>query len=542
MIQIVGKNLSQRGLRCWRRTIATLGTVLPVLMLMGSPTAHAQSGAWPMFGQNASNTASNNTATLKNAARLATKWTFTTGGEVSARPSVVDNVVYVPDWGGNLWALDAKKGTAIWSHQFSDYGLPANTNSRTSPAVSNGVIYVGTQEGAWLLAINAKTGNLIWKTQLETPANDPFAIVTASPVVVQGVIYTGVASLEEGVAANPAYPCCKARGSVLAIDAKSGQILWRTYTVPTGYTGGGVWGGNLAVDATRGSVFVGTGNNYSHPTDPAYLACIAGGGTAVECTSPANHVDAVLALNTTTGAIKWAHRAVNWNQQYVGVVNGTDDWNVACLVGFAPGQGNCPTSAGPDYDFASAPNLITYTTASGSQKTILGAGQKSGIYYAFDPDTGALLWQTQVGPGSALGGMEWGAAFDGKRIYVSIANLYGIPTNVGGAGSWAALDPETGQILWQVGDPNGAITLGPVTATNGAIFVSSMAGSATAPTMLALDPASGQTLWTFAAGSSVNAGPAVVDGVVYWGSGYAHLGIPGFTTNNKFYAFSVDGK
>ena len=542
MIQIAGKNLSQHGLRCWRRTIAALGTVLPVLMLMGLPTAHAQSGAWPMFGQNAANTASNNTATLKNAARLAKKWTFTTGGEVSARPSVVDNVVYVPDWGGNLWALDAKKGTAIWGHKFSDYGLPANTNSRASPAVSDGVIYVGTQEGAWLLAINAKTGNLIWKTQLETPANDPFAIVTASPVVVQGVIYTGVASLEEGVAANLAYPCCKARGSVVAVDAKSGQILWQTYTVPAGYTGGGVWGGNLAVDAARGSVFVGTGNNYSHPTDPAYVACIAAGGTAAACSSPANHVDSVLALNTKTGAVKWAYRAVNWNQQYLGVVNGNDDWNVACLVGFAPGQGNCPTAAGPDYDFASAPNLITYTTATQGQTTILGAGQKSGIYYAFDPDTGALLWQTQVGPGSPLGGMEWGSAFDGKRIYVSIANLYGIPTNVGGAGSWAALDPATGQILWQVGDPNGAISVGPVTAANGAIFVSSMAGSPTAPTMLALDPATGQTLWTFAAGSSVNAGPAVVDGVVYWGSGYAHLGIPGFTTNNKVYAFSVDGK
>jgi len=138
--------------------------------------------------------------------------------------------------------------------------------------------------------------------------------------------------------------------------------------------------------------------------------------------------------------------------------------------------------------------------------------------------------------------MEWGSAFDGKRIYVSIANLYGIPTNVGGAGSWAALDPATGQILWQVGDPNGAISIGAVTAANGTVLVSSMAGSATAPTMLALDAATGQTRWTFAAGSSVNAGAAVVDGVVYWGSGYAHLGIPGFTTNNKFYAFSVDGK
>jgi polyvinyl alcohol dehydrogenase (cytochrome) len=540
MIQIAGTNLSQHGLRCWRRTITTLGTIVSVLMLTGSPTAHAQSGAWPMFGQNASNTASTNTPALKNVERLAQKWAFTTGGEVSARPAVVDNVVYVPDWGGNLWAIDSKKGKAIWSHKFSDYGLPANTNSRTSPAVSDGVVYVGTQEGAWLLAIDAKSGNLIWKTQLESAANDPFAIVTASPVVVQGVIFTGVASLEEGVAANPGYACCKARGSVLAVNADNGQILWRTYIIPTGYSGGGVWGGNLAVDTTRGSVFVGTGNNYAHPTDPAYLACVAGGGTAAACTSPANHVDSILALNTKTGAIKWAYKAVNWNQPFV--ANGTDDWNVACLVGFQPGQGNCPTAAGPDYDFASAPNLITYTTANGSQKTILGAGQKSGIYYAFDPDTGALLWQTQVGPGSALGGMEWGSASDGKRIYVSIANLYGIPTSVGGAGSWAALDPATGQILWQVGDPNGAISIGAVTVANGTVLVSSMAGSATAPTMLALDAATGQTRWTFAAGSSVNAGAAVVDGVVYWGSGYAHLGIPGFTTNNKFYAFSVDGK
>ncbi len=539
MIQIAGNNLSLCALRCWRKAITTFGAVLSVLLVTGSPPANAQ-GEWPMFGQNLANTASANSTALKNVDRLAVKWIFTTGGEVSARPAVVDGVVYVPDWGGNLWALDAQKGKTIWGHKLSDYGLPAKTNSRTTPAVSGGVIYVGTQDGAWLLAIDAQSGNLIWKTQLESPANDPFAIVSASPVVVQGVIYTGVASLEEGVAANPAYLCCKARGSVLALNAKTGQILWRTYTVPTGYSGGGVWGSGFAVDTKRGSVFVGTGNNYAHPTDPAYLACVAAGGTAAACTSPANHVDAVLALDMKTGAIKWAYRAVNWNQAFI--ANGTDDWNVACLVGFAPGAGNCPTSAGPDYDFASAPNLITYATASGSKKTILGAGQKSGIYYAFDPDTGALLWQTQVGPGSALGGMEWGSAFDGKRIYVSIANLYGIPTNVGGAGSWAALDPATGQILWQVGDPNGAISVGPVTVASGTVFVSSMAGGATAPTMLALDAASGQTLWTYAAGSSVNAGPAVVDGVVYWGSGYAHLGIPGHTTNNKFFAFSVDGR
>jgi polyvinyl alcohol dehydrogenase (cytochrome) len=213
---------------------------------------------------------------------------------------------------------------------------------------------------------------------------------------------------------------------------------------------------------------------------------------------------------------------------------------VACIVPINPG--NCPSNAGPDYDFASAPNLVTFQGRHGHRTTILGAGQKSGIYYALDPDDGSELWHTQVGPGSSLGGMEWGSATDGKRIYVSIANLYGIPTANGGAGSWSALDPETGAILWQVGDPNGAIDIGPLAVVGDVVFASSMAGSATAPTMLALNAENGQTLWTFAPGSSVNAGAAIADGVVYWGSGYAHLGIPGFTGNNKFFAFSRNGK
>jgi polyvinyl alcohol dehydrogenase (cytochrome) len=252
--------------------------------------------------------------------------------------------------------------------------------------------------------------------------------------------------------------------------------------------------------------------------------------------SPANYVDAILALNLKTGAIKWATRHLTWNDP--GAIDGSDDWNVSCFV---PPFSNCPSNPGPDYDFSSAPNLITYQTMSGP-KTILGAGQKSGIYFAMNPDTGQTLWQTKVGPGSSLGGMEWGSASDGKRIYVSIANFYGIPTPFGIGGSWAALDPATGAILWQVGDPTEAIALGPVTVADGVVYVSSMAGGATDPTMMALKAATGQRLWSFAAGSSVNAGASVVDGVVYWGSGYAHLQIPGQTANNKFFAFSKGGK
>jgi polyvinyl alcohol dehydrogenase (cytochrome) len=137
--------------------------------------------------------------------------------------------------------------------------------------------------------------------------------------------------------------------------------------------------------------------------------------------------------------------------------------------------------------------------------------------------------------------MEWGSASDGQRIYVAIGNLYGIPYGGGSAGSFSALNPATGAIEWQVPDPNGAVDLGPLTAANGVVYGESMEGTATAPTLFALDASTGNTLWNFVAGSSVISGATVVNNSVYWGSGYAHLGIPGYTGNNKFYAFSVNG-
>jgi polyvinyl alcohol dehydrogenase (cytochrome) len=278
-----------------------------------------------------------------------------------------------------------------------------------------------------------------------------------------------------------------------------------------------VWGSNPVVDSKSNTIYVGTGNNYSTPSDQAYLTCISGGGTAATCSSPNNHVDSILALNMSTGALKWATKLVKWNQVLSqGVKNGSDDSNDASTVPPAySGNANCPYDAGPDYDFASAPNLITYTATNGKQITILGAGQKSGIYYALNPATGAIFWQTQVGPGSALGGMEWGSASDGKRIYVSISNFYGIPSAVGSAGSWSALDPATGKILWQTADPNGSIALGPLAVYNGLVFAPSMRGSHTAKTMLALNAATGAVLWGFPPGSSVNAGATIVNDTVY---------------------------
>jgi polyvinyl alcohol dehydrogenase (cytochrome) len=345
------------------------------------------------------------------------------------------------------------------------------------------------------------------------------------------------------------------RGSVVALDANTGAIKWKTYMVPDnggiigGYSGGGIWDSTPVVDTKRNSLYVGTGNNYSVPV--AVEQCYALNNANPNCTDPQDYFDSVVALDLDTGKVKWARRAMSY-----------DAWNVSCIetitppsftVGPGPGP-NCPFPAGPDYDFGGAgPNLF-----SSGGKDIVGIGEKSGIYWALNADDGSVVWNTQVGPGSALGGIEWGTATDGNRIYAPIANSYGVPyalqpsgTLVNG-GSWAALDPATGNILWQTATPGacsgsipnvaqGCMGLGPASVAKGVVFAGSMDLNPASPTMFALDAATGAVLWSFVAGSSVIAGPAIVRNSIYWGSGYRRFG-PGLgTPNNKLFAFSIGG-
>lgn len=484
---------------------------------------------WPMFGQNLSNMAAASGESVlspSTAGKLRPKWVATTGGDVSARAAIVDGKVYFPDWGGNVWALDAATGKAVWRHQLSDYGFPAGTVSRDTPAVVGGTAYFGTQTGAALVAVDAASGALKWKTSLD---DHPTAVITGSPAVTGGIVLIGVSSTEESAAAGAGYQCCSFHGSLVAVSAKTGKILWRAQMAPDGYSGAAVWGSNPVVDARRGLVFIGTGDNYSKPVAPDYLACIRAGGKQATCMAPENHVDSVVALDLGTGAVKWARR-----------LRDSDDWNVACFFG-KPGTGNCPKGAGPDYDFGAGPNEFTIRPAGApSPRTVIGAGQKSGIYSVFDADTGELVWSRLVGPGSYLGGIEWGTATDGKRIYVALSNFDRKPYRSGSAGSFSALDPATGAVLWQTPDPNDAVDLAPTAVANGVVFAGSM-GSQTQPTMLALDAATGTVLWKFTAGGAVVAGAAIADGVVYWGSGYGHFGAA-YAGRNKFFAFSIGGK
>jgi outer membrane protein assembly factor BamB len=137
---------SKESSRGWpiRDRMVRWGIVIGLGIASGAFLFGADDGSkdWPMFGGSVSNDASGRSEgiTAGNVSKLHTKWTFATGGDVTARAAVVDGVAYFPDWGGNIWAVDANTGAKIWGHQLSEYGLTPGTLSRTSPAVVNGMV------------------------------------------------------------------------------------------------------------------------------------------------------------------------------------------------------------------------------------------------------------------------------------------------------------------------------------------------------------------------------------------------------------------
>jgi polyvinyl alcohol dehydrogenase (cytochrome) len=514
----------------WSLPMMVLTTVLLSASALSaqSRSPEGQSGQWRIAGQNLNNTwnqSAEHSINRANVGGLSPKWVFTTAGDVSATPTVDGDAVYFPDWGGSLYAVEKDSGRLIWSRKISDYDGVDGAISRVSPASDGDQLIIGdtlsskqTHNGADVISVDRQTGKIRWMTQVDS---HPAAIITGSPVVFDGVVYIGVSSNEETLALDPAYPCCSFRGSIVALNAKTGDMLWKTFDMPEnggrtdGYSGGAVWQ-PPAIDPKRGTLFIGTGNNYTTP--PEVEACQNATPTA-DCAAADDFFDTALALDLKTGHIKWAKR-----------LQGLDTWTVACLTPTGP-KANCPVPSSPDFDLGgSGPNLLG---------NIVGFGQKSGIYWALNPDNGNIVWSTPVGPGSSLGGIEWGTATDGKRIYVAIGNRNNLPYTLVPSGqqitwgSWGALDVATGNILWQTADPTaGTIDTGSVSVANGVMYAGSYSGQ-----MYALDTKTGKILWNFASGGSVIDGPSIVDGVLYWGSGYRNIR-PGIG-NNKVYAFTL---
>ncbi len=503
---------------------AAIGLVFAAASLLGLTALSraadsAPTSDWPSFGRDLHNTrdaSDEHALDSADVANLQPIWTVTTDGNVSATPAVVEGIVYVPDFGGSLWAIDAKTGAVVWKSSIGDATGVKGNLSRTTPAYWGGSLILGegaqtvsVLDGASVLAIDAKTGRAIWRTKVES---DPVAIITSAAVVDDGVVYVGTSSKAEALNKPTTF-----RGSVVALSAGDGKILWQTYMTTEGYTGASVSGSMPVVDRDRGLLYVATGNNSSVPDG----VCRAPGAIGCSPSAPDNHVDSIVALDLKTGRIAWAR----------GTRTGGE-----VSTNFDPVDG-------PDYDFAQGPMLFTVESG-GRTSQLLGVGQKSGDFWALDPATGKVAWETNVGPGSQLGGMMWGSATDGRRIYVSIGNASHTPVpslapngdrQIIEGGFWAALDAATGAILWRTPDPQGAVDIGALSVGDGVVYAGSLAPRGT--NMYALDAATGAVKWAFASGGSVASGPAIVEGKVYWGSGYTIGRFNG--PNDKLYAFGL---
>ncbi len=569
---------------------------------INAPSANAQ---WPSWGgdlNNSHHAASESRITPANVNQLEIKWAFQTTGSVSANPTIAGNTLYFPDWGpglggdinpdyqgGRLYAVNRWSGTETWSmpiRQYNDNDF--NNISRSSPAISGDLIVIGDVQsavpigadsrlinprhrilrqfdkpcGGYVYAVHRHTGKLVWKTLL---GEQDFDQITQSPIIHNGKVYVGVSTQESAYAKNENVPCCKFRGSMVALDLHSGEELWRHYmTIENDgeynqFSGASVWGGAPTIDPKRNSVYIPTGNNFHVPS--SYAQCIKAATSDQqknECKAvwQDNYFDSIVALDLDTGAKKWAMRSIPY-----------DAWVAACeweiLTPLAGGSSfNCPDPIGPDADFAQPPMLYSIEL-NGDTVDRLAAGTKAGAFYSLDPNDGSVVWQRQLGLGGSLGGMLFGAATDGERIYFQNANFNHTPyvleaglhkdTEING-GFWGALDAKTGEILWQTPVPGVNLPLtqtpnihlvwgfnkgpgwykwpvGPLTVANGVVFagVSDLEG-----TMVAMDATTGEILWQFNSGQSVASAPSVVDGRLYWGVGYKFG-----NSGNRLYSFGL---
>lgn len=528
-------------------------------LALGALPALCAAAGWPSAGRDLKNSryqADEKAISPRTVGALQLRWSIATDGDVTANPTVDGDYLYFPDSAGSLYKVQRFTGDLVWKKPIAGYTGVAGDFARASPAVAGDALILGNQagklsdpQGASVFAVDKNSGAPLWTTRIDGPIGDAaspgfrqrYSFVTHSAIVADGLAIVGLASNEELIAGfwPKAYGWTwNFRGSVVALDVATGAIRWRTYMVPEGYYGGAVWGSTGAVHLTRRLVYMATGNNYMVPD--GVLACLNDGGAPAACMSPDNHLNSIVALDLGSGAIRWAARGLPY-----------DAWNVGCGLAIpgvlvVPPNDNCPTPKGPDWDFAQGPLLFADTGAD-ADTGLVGAGQKSGMFWAFRAKDGKPVWSRQVAPGGLTGGLQWGSASDGRSVFVAIANsgLTGSGTEPGvwqladgtttTAGGWAALEARTGAVQWTTRDPAGSRAEAAVSGANGVIFGCNL--DQANGTMYALDAKTGKVLWSYNAGSgqspfvtgvfaACNAGPSIADGMVYWGSG-TFQGAPG---------------
>lgn len=357
-----------------------------------------------------------------NASQLKLQWVYGLSTQTPrSYPLVTEDTIFIGDGGYGLVALDKETGCTRWANtDIKDIESAIVTEKVDDLDV---LIFAGRRSGIY--ALNALTGEQIWHN---APKVHPVPMYSGSPMAYKDKVFVPISSMEIALAFNPFYGCCTTSGGMAALDIRSGELLWYTPTVENagsivtgkhflfveerGPSGAPVWSAP-SLDAKRGLLYYGSGENYSKPA------------TATS--------DAIIAVDIDTGKVVWV-------QQYTS----DDTYNMSCEI--SREHPNCPTNPGPDTDFGAPPAI---TRLKNGEDIIIG-GQKSGGVFGINPDNGDTIWSTHFGRGGVLGGVHWGVAVSPEleQAYIPISDLPGHPTEVAPAPGLYAISAANGELAW----------------------------------------------------------------------------------------------
>ncbi|HZP41694.1 MAG TPA: PQQ-binding-like beta-propeller repeat protein [Candidatus Binatia bacterium] len=506
------------------------GAVLACLVALAA-AAPAVARDWPTYGGSAARlffAPGRPRLTPANVGALRVKWTFPTGGPVTAEPAVATlrlpgegrvQLAFVQAWDHVLYALRTRDGTALWRFPMPDQpGAPFPNAGSADVRRVDGRPTVLVAGGETMYAVDAATGEERWHFAAGTGCATPPGLcafdgerneVESSPIVVGGLVLFGMDVNEEN-----------GKGGFFAVDVHDGHLVWY-FDIETGATCRpgrddrvfrfdgyhteaelGLPAGFLAsrpgcgVARTRD----GCGSSWSS------AAVDAGRGlvyfTTASCDGGDNRgpfEEAIVALRTNgTPAWRWRPRAVDTR----------------------------------DLDFGAAPNLFSITAA-GRGRDVVGAGAKDGTYYVLDRDgvngvtgvrwddadpSGLPYWRTQVVPGGSAGGIIGSAAVDpdARRVYLSTAPGDDDDLFHPQRPTVHALDADTGAVVWQnTGEPDADASFAPTLAIPGLVFAGQNLGGA----VRVYDAATGVRLAAVPVGVTLAAAPAVTGGLLVVGAG-----------------------
>lgn len=359
-----------------------------------------------------------------NVGNLKLDWVFAFPSASRARvqPTIAGNTLFTASQVGTIYALDRHTGCIRWTFQAGAEVRSALVIERDSANQASRLYF--SDFLAYVYAVDLKTQKLLWKTKID---DHPNATITGTLSIFEDRLFIPVSSTEILNSADEQYECCTFRGSMVSLNKTDGSMVWKSYTIAEepspqgknsegttrmGPSGAPIWTG-VTIDTLRRVLYVGTGENYTHP---------------VTLTS-----DAIMAFSLEDGEIKWVQQTMTG-----------DAWNGACVTLFS--RANCPENNGPDADYGAPPILVN-----SNGKDLILAGQKSGKVSAMDPDNnGEIVWQKQVGRGGTMGGVHWGMATDEKTLFVPINDrgLYDLNEDIPKQPGMHAFNVADGKKLW----------------------------------------------------------------------------------------------